>query len=108
GGERVSVSPALALQTLYVGSNLPNDQTCTVGGTSFLYQFNIATGYSDALFLGNVLLEGLTIVQLTTGANAGTIVGITVGSDGKADGHSSTTPPPTGSLHRTSWRELVE
>jgi type IV pilus assembly protein PilY1 len=107
-GERVSVNPQLALETLFVGSNLPSNDSCTVGGQSFLYEFNIGTGGSTSTFVGNVMIQGLTLVQLTTGAASGSVVSIITRSDGTLQ--SLVGSPSTGaaSLRRTSWRELVD
>jgi type IV pilus assembly protein PilY1 len=108
GGERVSVNAQLALETLYVGSNLPKDDACNVGGDSFLYQFNINNGQFTSSYVGNVLVQGLTIVQLTTGAAAGSIVTIITRSDGTLQTDVGNPPASGGALRRTSWRELVD
>lgn len=108
GGERVSVAPQLALDTLYLSTNLPKDEDCSVGGNSFLYQFSIQNGDSDAVFIGNVLVQGLTLVQLVTGSNAGSIVSIITRSDGTLQTEVGAPPAVTGVLRRTSWRELVD
>ncbi|HYE39163.1 MAG TPA: hypothetical protein VEB23_04480, partial [Ramlibacter sp.] len=108
GGERVSVNPQLALDTLFIGSNLPKDEDCSVGGDSFLYQFNILTGQATSVYVGNVLLQGLTLVQLTKGSAAGSIETIITRSDGKLQKEIGDPPAVTGSLRRTSWREIVE
>lgn len=108
GGERVTVNPQLALDTLYVGSNLPKDDDCSVGGESFLYQFDIATGSSTTTYVGSVLVQGLTVVQLVTGAAAGSIVTIITRSDGTLQTEVGTPPATGGVLRRTSWRELVD
>ena len=47
-GERVNVNPQLTLSTLTVGTNVPKDDTCTVGGSSYLYNFDIGTGSTAA------------------------------------------------------------
>ena len=108
GGERVSVNPQIALDTLYVGSNLPKNDACTVGGDSFLYRFDILTGKVRANYVGNVLLMGVTTVQLTTGANASSMETIVTTSKGEL---KPFVEPPSiggGTLKRTSWRELVD
>ncbi|MDB5857461.1 MAG: pilus assembly protein PilY, partial [Ramlibacter sp.] len=107
-GERVSVNPQLALETLYVGSNLPSSDSCTVGGQSFLYQFNIGTGASTSSYVGNVMIQGLTLVQLTTGAATGSVVTIITRSDGTLQSLVGSPTSSTNNLRRTSWRELVE
>lgn len=107
-GERVSVNPQLALTTLFVGSNLPSNDACTVGGQSFLYQFDIGTGTSTSNYVGNVMIQGLTLVQLTTGAAAGSVVTIITRSDGTLQSVVGSPTTSTSTLRRTSWRELVE
>jgi type IV pilus assembly protein PilY1 len=107
-GERVSVNPQLALETLYVGSNLPSGDSCSVGGKSFLYQFNIATGVSVSNYVGTVMIQGLTLVQLTTGAASGSVVSIITRSDGTLQSIVGSPSSASTNLRRTSWRELVE
>lgn len=109
-GERVSINPSLVLNTLYVGTNVPKTDACTVGGTSWLYKLDIAKGSAIAnaneqaigISLGNVLIMGLTNVQLTTG-NLATIV---TRSDATLDTVIGAQPSGPGSLRRTSWRIL--
>jgi type IV pilus assembly protein PilY1 len=63
-GERVNINPQIVLNSLYVGTNVPNSNTCTVGGTSWLYKLDIATGSplssapddAVAVSLGNILV----------------------------------------------------
>ncbi|MCC2675758.1 MAG: pilus assembly protein PilY, partial [Ramlibacter sp.] len=107
-GERVSVNPQLALETLFVGSNLPSTDSCTVGGQSFLYEFNIGTGGSTSTYVGSVMIQGLTLVQLTTGAASGSVVSIITRSDGTLQSLVGSPGSTTNTLRRTSWRELVD
>lgn len=107
-GERVSVNPQIALETLFVGSNLPSNDSCTVGGQSFLYEFNIASGASTSSYVGNVMIQGLTLVQLTEGAAAGSVVSIITRSDGTLQSIVGSPSTSTMNLRRTSWRELVD
>ncbi|HEY8360239.1 MAG TPA: PilC/PilY family type IV pilus protein, partial [Ramlibacter sp.] len=108
GGERVSVDPTLGLDRLYVGTNLPSDDACDIGGESFLYDFDMTTGEATASFVGQVLVQGLTLVQLTKGPSAGSIVVIITRSDGTLETKQGTIPSLSTNLRRTSWRELVE
>lgn len=106
-GERVSVAPALALGALYVPVNSPAPYTCQVGGSSFLYRFDILTGAGSASYGGEVLIQGLSVIQLTDGPNKGAAAPVTTRSDGsvKVDNEN---PPSFGvGLKRASWRELV-
>jgi type IV pilus assembly protein PilY1 len=107
-GERVSVNPQLVLDTLFVGTNIPLNDACTVGGNSFLYEFNIVNGSSTAYYIGNVLVQGLTVVQLTTGAGDGSLDTIITRSDGSLDTKVDSPSSGTAVLRRTSWRELSD
>lgn len=109
-GERVSVNPLLVLNALYVGTNVPKSDACTVGGTSWLYKLDIAKGAAIpnsaesaiAVSLGNILIMGMTNVQLTTG-NIATII---TRSDGTLSTVVGAQPATGGNLRRTSWRTL--
>jgi type IV pilus assembly protein PilY1 len=128
-GERVNVNPQLVLNTLTLGSNVPSSDACTIGGSSFLYRFDITTGSTAAgessagTFQGNLLVEGVTIVQPGTdsspaggggagggggGGGAGCIATIVTRSDGTVDSSCKAPAGAAGSLRRSSWRELVD
>ena len=114
-GERVNINPQLVLDTLYVGTNIPSTDTCTIGGSSFLYQFDITTGgvaagqSNLATFVGDVLIQGITTVQLagSDSSGSGSIVTILTRSDGTLETEVQSTPSSAANLRRTSWRELV-
>ena len=114
-GERVNINPQLVLDTLYVGTNIPSTDTCTIGGSSFLYQFDItkggvAAGQSNlATYIGDVLIQGITTVQLagSDSSGSGSIVTILTRSDGTLETEVQSTPSSANNLRRTSWRELV-
>lgn len=107
-GERVTVNPQLSLNTLTVGSILPNNSVCTVGGESFLYRLDITSIGSDGTvvgtYVGNVLIQGLTNVQLADGS----VVTITTRSDASLQTNSLPPTPNPANLKRTSWRELID
>lgn len=107
-GERVSVNPALALDTLYVGANIPSADACEVGGRSFLYQFNILTGSSTAEYLSSVLVQGIHLGQSGGTADAGTVVAYITRSDGSIERRQGAPLGVFGTLRRTSWRELLD
>jgi type IV pilus assembly protein PilY1 len=114
-GERVNINPQLVLDTLFVGTNIPSTDTCTIGGSSFLYQFDITTGGiatgqdNVATFVGDVLIQGITTVQLagSDSSGSGSIVTILTRSDGTLETELQATPSSSNNLRRTSWRELV-
>lgn len=109
-GERVNIDMQIVLGTLLVGSNVPTNNACTIGGYSWLTYFNTATGCSA----GGVVIKdtegtqaqvvGLAVVRLPTGKIAvlatlstGAVVTIEVPVD---------IPPTTGK--RVSWREILQ
>lgn len=119
GGERVTVNPQLTLSTLTVGTVLPSNTACTVGGESFLYMFNFNNGGSATnapvngvaavgSYVGNVLIQGLTTVQLKAGTESSSIVTITTRSDATLQTTVTAAPVSASNLRRTSWRELVD
>ncbi len=110
-GERVNLDPQLVLGTVVVVANVPNNNACTVGGDSFIYQFNYSSGSYVASapgqqvgikFTGQITV-GLVVVRLPSGIFKGvatgatgtkTPLGVNVGGGG-------------GTGRRVSWRELV-
>ncbi|MDB5872862.1 MAG: pilus assembly protein PilY [Ramlibacter sp.] len=114
-GERVNINPQLILSTLYVGTNTPDSNICTAGGSSFLYKFDIATGgvasgeSSIGTTIGSVLIQGITTVQLAgVGSSPGSIVTILTKSDGTLETRVEAAPSLGGALRRASWRELSD
>ncbi|MGI9133308.1 MAG: pilus assembly protein, partial [Rhodoferax sp.] len=113
-GERVSVNPHLVLNTLYIGTNTPKSDACTVGGTSMLYRLDIGTGSAlsgatdkaAGISLGDVLVMGMTTVQLNAQALSSNVTTIVTRSDGTLSTVTGALPTSTGVLRRTSWRVL--
>ena len=84
-GERVNLDPQLVLGTLVATTNVPNNNACTAGGDSWIYQFNYRSGQavssssggevglfrSGTLTVGNAIvrLQGLSLKIITTGAS---------------------------------------
>ncbi len=111
-GERVNIDPQLVLGTLVLQTNIPNNNACTVGGDSFLYQFDYASGQYVSTATGQVVAQktygqlgvGFAIVRTNSGVikaeqsfSGGKLpvtAGIFIGS-GKGAGR------------RVSWRELL-
>ncbi|TSA14004.1 MAG: hypothetical protein D4R74_09110 [Betaproteobacteria bacterium] len=86
-GERVNLDPKIVFSTAVVVSNLPiSGSACTVGGTSYNYQFSLCTGsYSDVTskVVGGVLSSssaavGFIVIKLPSG----TVKMITTTADG--------------------------
>ena len=110
-GERINIDPRLQLGSLVVLSNAPKDDYCSVGGSSYLYTFDYASG--GAVLgqagkyvgwpVGNSIATGLTLIQVTTG-NLTAVLNL---SDSSV---TSLQPPnqPTagGTLRRVGYREI--
>jgi type IV pilus assembly protein PilY1 len=134
-GERVNVDMSLQLGVLAVGTNVPMNSVCTVGGTSWLYFFN----YLDGTVLpgannvagqqfDNSILVGLTVIQIGTGGGdylpdpnctsnctppagggGGRTVTLGVGSDKDVKPTPNPPSPSSGAGgKRVMWRELLK
>jgi type IV pilus assembly protein PilY1 len=110
-GERVNIEPQLVLGTLLVIANVPTQDACTIGGESWVYQFNYQSGRylltspanAIATKLGNAVTMGIVVVRLPSGqlkaiatdaAGNKTTFGVNIGAS-------------SASGKRTSWRELI-
>jgi type IV pilus assembly protein PilY1 len=108
-GERVNIDMRIALDTLVVASNVPLNDACSAGGTSYVYQFNFTTGSREpgtqpGVWLGNSFVVGVGVIKAD---NDNTIIRLQLGS-GEVRleaGDSGTAASVQG--RRTSWRELV-
>ncbi len=112
-GERVNLDPQLVLGTLVVASNIPSATPCTVGGESWIYQFNYATGGYVATapshivatkLPGNTLAVGMVIVRLPSGQ----LKVITTGAAGNKETLGVHTGGGGGGGRKISWRELIK
>ncbi len=111
-GERINLDPQLVQGTLLVVSNVPNNNTCTVGGDSWIYQFN----YKCGKFLESAPLEtagqryvgqitvGLVVVRLPSGV----FKGIATGATGAMSTFAVNIGGAAGTARRISWRELFQ
>ena len=121
-GERDNTDPVLALGTLGFTTNTPSTAgACTVGGFSFSWSLNYATGGAVATSSTGVISVELgthnsngSISSSAFGTSPtvfslpnGTVQELTCMSNGTC---VETTPPVSGgggSTRRTSWRELI-
>jgi len=111
-GERVNLDPQLVLGTLVVATNVPNNSACTVGGDSWLYQFNYQTGTYIASaasqqvaqkFTGQTLV-GVVVVRLPSGV----LKAIATGATGTKTPVGVNVGGSTTTGRRMSWRELFQ
>ena len=110
--ERVNTNLGLQFSTLAVATAIPNGDACASGGTAWRYYLNVANGGvvttnpAGGLFSTDGLIMGMTWVQDSNG-NARIIYQ-------KSNGDNVIETPPvatssgSGSVRRTSWRELVD
>jgi type IV pilus assembly protein PilY1 len=111
-GERVNVDPKLQLGTLVVPTNVPENNSCSVGGHSWINFFDYSTGLAVASSanasvgqrLSDSLAVGINVVRLPGGK---TVV-IATTSDAKQQTVNAPFAAAGLSGKRVSWRELVQ
>jgi len=125
-GERANVNPAIVFNTLLVPTTVPNNDACSVGGSSWLYSLDIGTGSSVSNAEDNqagTQIIGTTIQGIipiltsegdgdtgtTTGdpAVTGVVINMTLATGANRQLPLGL-PSAGGTLKRTSWRELVD
>ena len=110
-GELVDVDPKLQLGTLTLISNSPATSTaCVIGGSSWLYSLNYATGAPIAgqknavgAFIDNSLSTGLTVVKLPNGK---LVAIVTEASTTLKNVSVPTASSSAATIRRVSWREI--
>ena len=109
-GERVNIDPQLALGTLLVTGNVPNNNACTAGGDSWIYQFNYrtglavstATGGEVGVFRPGTLTVGNAIIRL----QSTTLKVITTGASGVKETRGLNVGSGSLNARRVGWREV--
>jgi type IV pilus assembly protein PilY1 len=111
-GERVNVDPKLQLGVLAVATNIPENSVCVVGGSSFIYFFDYATGQFVSTSsgqvagtrLGNAIVVGLNTYRLPDGK----VITTPTLSDDTRPPQGNPDNPLVGALgKRVLWRELL-
>jgi type IV pilus assembly protein PilY1 len=111
-GERVNLDPQLVQGTLIVVTNVPNNSACTVGGDSFIYQFDYKNGtyvqsaplnQAGQKFTGQITV-GIVVVRLPSGV----FKGISTGATGTKTPFTVNIGGSGGTARRVSWRELFQ
>lgn len=113
-GERVAVGMSLAYTTLTVASIVPANDVCSGSGYSWLYDLDIATGSyvleqastQLAGYKRSVATMGINTLQFEGRAKSGQIITNADGSTEVRDHVKA--PTSTGTMRRTSWRELTQ
>ncbi len=110
-GERMNLDPQLVQGTLIVVTNVPSNTACTVGGDSWVYQFDYSNGTYVSTSAGNVvgtkqtgeITVGLVVVRLPSGV----FKGIATGASGRQRTLPLNIGGPGGNPRRISWREVL-
>ena len=107
-GERIDVNPVIALDTIFVAGNIPELYTCKVGGSSFVYQFDLKTGSKgSASYEDQALVQGLSVVQIASGDKKGSLSINARFSDTRNKTVEQPYNGPTRQLKRSAWRGLA-
>ena len=107
-GERVNIDLSLTLGTLVLTTNVPNDNACTAGGDSWIYQLNyrdgqkVSTAPEAALMRQGTLTVGNAIVRL----QGVTLKIITTGASGVKETRGLNVGNGASSARRIGWREV--
>ena len=109
-GERVNLDPQLVLGTLVVTGNIPNNNACTAGGDSWIYQLNYrdggavstATGGEVGVFRPGTLTVGNATIRLS---NLSLKI-ITTGASGVKETKGLNVGSGAISARRVGWREV--
>jgi type IV pilus assembly protein PilY1 len=108
-GERVNVDPELILGTLLVAANIPTTSAaCTVGGESFLYQFDFKTGQyvnTAANGVAGTLQGGITVGMAVIQLPSGAIKDIVTTADTSKTSNTVNVSSTSAYLRRFSYRE---
>lgn len=108
-GERVNIDPRLVLGTVVLLTNVPTvGGSCSIGGSSFEYEFDFKTGSALSTSsggvvgksLGGTIAVGMAIVQLPSGA----IKDIVTGADTSKTTTDVSVSAASASVKRFSYR----
>jgi type IV pilus assembly protein PilY1 len=110
-GERVNIDPQLVLGTLVVVTNVPNKDACSLGGDSWVYQFDYRSGTyvstspgkTVAKKLTNAITVGVVVFRLPDGK----LKAIATDAGGAKTPFEVDVGSGTITGRRTSWRELI-
>ncbi|MDC8759982.1 pilus assembly protein [Janthinobacterium fluminis] len=110
-GERMNLDPKIVSGAINVVTNIPSaESTCTVGGTSNVYQYDACSGsyVSTDQVVGGTLSNnsaavGFIIIRLPSGAYKM----VTTLADGKMITNSLAAPNAIGA-HKVGWRRVKE
>ena len=109
--ERVSVDMELQFNTLAAVTTIPGGNVCSPSGSSWLYLLNITSGSAagtNPASIGNFIAAGITWIQ-TSGGDSKLEISGGVSNNRPSILTSSVSSGATasGTVRRTSWRELI-
>ena len=109
-GERISTDPQLVFGALVFTSNVPSQQSCIPGGSSYFNILDYRTGGLlegmawSSHFLGKALASRVVLERLESGE----VIAVIRMSDATTHTESVPAPLATPSVRRVSWRELPD
>jgi type IV pilus assembly protein PilY1 len=110
-GERITVDPRLQLGSLVVLSNSPEDDECTIGGSSWLYTLDFRTGgaivtqrdMAVGQRVGGAIGTGLSLIRLPNKK----LIAVVAMGDASVRAMNVPVGPSAGrEVRRVGWREL--
>lgn len=109
-GERISTDPQLAFGALAFTSNVPSQESCVPGGSSYFNILDYRTGGLlegmswSSHFLGRALASRVVLVRLESGE----VKAVIRMSDATTRAESVPAPLAVPAVRRVSWRELPD
>jgi type IV pilus assembly protein PilY1 len=110
-GERVSTDPVLGQSVIAFVTNLPSDNPCTPGGSSWVNFLDFRDGNRvddpavvSSTYLGDVLGSRPVLIKLPSGQ----IKAIVRQSDANTTSFSAPSSTPVSGIRRISWREIPD
>lgn len=111
-GERVNIDPQLVLGTLVLATNIPESSVCSVGGTSWIYQFDFSTGLAvsstSTIPFGQKSSSGITVGIVIFRLPTGELKAVVTDAGGGKTTIGIETNPGSTQARRAGWRELVQ
>jgi type IV pilus assembly protein PilY1 len=110
-GERVNIDPQLVLGTLVVVTNVPSKDACSLGGDSWVYQFDYRSGTyvstSPQKLVAKKLTNAITVGVVVFRLPDGKLKAIATDAGGVKTPFEVDVGSGTITGRRTSWRELI-
>jgi type IV pilus assembly protein PilY1 len=111
-GERINIDPQLVLGTILVTTNIPNNNACSAGGDSWLYQFDYSSGGAISgtanAIVGTKTVGALTVGNVVVQLPSQAIKIISTESTGTKITTGLNTNAVNPIVRRVGWREFMQ